>query len=217
MKYCPGCKVKVGGNFEHCPLCQNALQGEGEKNVFPYSVNLHRESILFKIQLFISLSALVILLALDFLLKMGERHWSIIALVAIFALQMVLQAIIKRRPNPSKLVWHITVASAGLVAYIFYFVKNMPLYLEIILPSICLVSLGAHFVFSMADKARNALIYYLVNILAALLPAVVFLIIRKEVPVLWSVCLMAGVVSLLALVIFRGRRVTSELQKRFNF
>jgi len=218
MKYCPGCRMRVGGNFDQCPLCQNDLQGEGEENIFPFSAKLNKQSFLYKLQLFLCLAVLIVCLALDFLVSIGgEKHWSLLALVWIIGSQICIRGLIKKHSTISRIVSYVSVGAAVFLAYTFWFLSCMPVYFVYVLPSMCCATLTIHFVFSMTDKAKNALVYFLVNILVAVVPTPVLIAYGKDVPLLWTVCLMVSGVTFVGLVIFKGRKVLTEIQKRLNF
>ncbi|MCD7836773.1 MAG: DUF6320 domain-containing protein [Lachnospiraceae bacterium] len=218
MKYCPGCRMMVGGNFGQCPLCQNDLQGDGEENIFPFSIKLNKQSFIYKLQLFISLAALIICLALDFLIGAGEeKHWSLLVFVWIAGSQICIRGLIKKHSTVSRIVSYISVGGAVLLAYTFWFLSMTEVYFNFVLPSMCCFSLIIHFFLSMLDKARNAMVYFLVNILVVVVIEIALSAYLREVPILWTICLMAGGVTLAGIVIFKGRRVLTEIQKRLNF
>lgn len=218
MKYCPGCRMRVGGNFDQCPLCQNDLQGDGEENIFPFSVKLNKQSFLYKLQLFICLAVLMVCLAIDFLIGInGDKHWSLLALVWIIGSQICIRGLIKKHSTISRLVSYISVGAAVFLAYTFWFLSGVSIYFNYILPSMCCATLVIHFVFSMADKAKNALVYFLVNILVAVVPTPVLIAYGRDVPLLWTICLTVSGVTFAGLVIFKGGRVLTEIQKRLNF
>lgn len=218
MKYCPGCRVWVGGNFDQCPLCQNDLQGEGEENIFPFSVKLNKQSFLYKMQLFLSLAALIVCLALDFLMRVNSvRHWSLLAFVWIIGAQICIRGLIKKHSTVSRIVSYVSVGAAVFLAYTFWFLNAIPLYFDYVLPSMCCVTLILHFIFSMADNAKNALVYYLGSVLVAVVVNLVWSMYRREAPFMWAVCLMVAGVTFAGLVIFKGKKVLTEIQKRLNF
>ena len=89
MQNCPHCHIEVGGNAQVCPLCQNPLTGTPEESDYPEAKLLKRFSLFSKIALFLTLSAVVISLALDYLVGIhGQHHWSI--LVGVFCLSGLL-------------------------------------------------------------------------------------------------------------------------------
>lgn len=103
MKYCPSCRVEVGGTLESCPLCQNellyhnksieelvasadsnedidfdyesenALSAVMQDPYFPDCGKLKSQSFLYKLQLFIMCAAAFICLAIDFLITYDQE------------------------------------------------------------------------------------------------------------------------------------------------
>ena len=61
MKMCPHCKINIGGNLEKCPLCQNLLTGEGERDYIPkieIKTRLRRKA--FKIVMFVFFALMIL-------------------------------------------------------------------------------------------------------------------------------------------------------------
>ena len=74
----------------------------------------------------------------------------------------------------------------------------------------------ANFVLAMVDKRGNAMVYLLTNVLIGILPCVVLLIRHKGVPITWIICMLISVILFVGAVIFKGRSVAGEIQKRLN-
>ncbi len=56
MKHCPHCGIQVGGSGDYCPLCQNALVGQGEAPHWPAPKGVSRRKVLlFQLILFLAL------------------------------------------------------------------------------------------------------------------------------------------------------------------
>lgn len=85
MKHCPHCHIEVGGPGRYCPLCHTPLAGgdDGEAPYFPPSPPPgQRMPLAMKLVLFVLLAAVVVCVAVDFLiLEPGETggrlHWSL--------------------------------------------------------------------------------------------------------------------------------------------
>ena len=65
--------------------------------------------------------------------------------------------------------------------------------------------------------AENALVYLLGNILLVIVVYTSLRIRHIEVGLVWTICLMVSLVSLIGIIIFKGRKVSDEIQKRMNF
>lgn len=219
MKMCPSCHLKVGGQADVCPICQNDLDGEENQELYwPMAGNLKAKSILYKIQLFVVLVAVVVCLGLDFMIDLhGKLHWSL--LVALWGLgseYTVARLFMKNVIIPK-------VITIGLVTYTIlllitsWYVGIIDYTVEIIIPIIVLAALVANFVLALVDKSENALVYLICSILAGLVPYLGLLIKRRgHAPVLWSVCIMVSLVTVIGIAVFKGGKMLTELRKRTN-
>lgn len=91
------------------------------------------------------------------------------------------------------------------------------------MPILCCVALGCNFVFAFLRSrfTANALVYLLMNIGIGLLPYIL-LFLRLDggkldahsIP--WVICLILSIITFLGLVIFRGRALKSEIEKRLH-
>ena len=82
MKKCNYCNIYISGKRNHCPLCNNALEGEATSPHWPGMKRLRLKGFIYKLQAFLVLATIIICLALDFLMDVrGERHWSIVVLI----------------------------------------------------------------------------------------------------------------------------------------
>ena len=76
MKHCQHCHIEVGGPGRYCPLCHTPLAGgdDGEAPYFPPSPPPgQRMPLAMKLVLFVLLAAVVVCVAVDFLiLEPGE-------------------------------------------------------------------------------------------------------------------------------------------------
>ena len=118
MRHCPACGIKVSGGFQYCPLCQNELLGEKSEFCFPPPQKLRSISLLYKIQLFVSFTAVMISLALDFLFELnGGIHWSAIAAAGVITSQIVAWRLLRRHPG---VYYFIVNIGAGLILMLLF-------------------------------------------------------------------------------------------------
>ena len=95
--------------------------------------------------------------------------------------------------------------------------------LDLVVPILCCVALGCNFVFAFLRSrfTANALVYLLMNIGIGLLPYIL-LFLRLDggkldahsIP--WVICLILSIITFLGLVIFRGRALKREIEKRLH-
>ena len=223
MKNCPYCKIEVGGDLKKCPLCQSKLNGEGERQYFPKQTTLKLQSFFYKIQLFIVWATIILSLGIDFLFHVNippirDIHWSLLIMMWLIVFEFGIIRLFKRGLSSSRIVTlfvFIVMFMLGITAYYigrpcFEFV------VEWIFPVVIMGTLVANFVFAMIDKYGNAMVYLLTNLVVGILPYIVFYFVGKDCPVAWIVCLLVSVILFIGAIIFKGRAVVNEIQRRLN-
>lgn len=240
MKICPNCKITVCGTHEYCPLCQNELiseeipdniptafesaESENTESLpkeaalyFPAPTKLKQMSFFYRLQLFIFLAAAVICLSLDFLFELsGEKHWSLVASAWMIGFQILLKRLIRKHSLPVYFVANIASYVSILLLATAYYLGFFRLCTDYILPCICMLTLTLDFIFYWTDATGNTLVYVLCNALIGIAPYMVLTILLKPIPMLWTISLIASVLFLLALIVFIGHRVKTEILKRLN-
>ena len=58
--------------------------------------------------------------------------------------------------------------------------------------------------------------YLLTNLLVGIVPYIILYFLGKETPIPWIACLILSVILFIGAVIFKGRMVLNEIQRRFN-
>lgn len=243
MKYCPNCRLSVGGTFEYCPLCQNELicqnpdtpvsdpssvmdmeehadtENDTDKDAyFPDCSRLKTQSFWYKLQLFFMCAATFICFVVDFLIDYDrELHFSLIVLLWVVGFQLLLNKLIKHHSLPSYFIFYISFYIGVLLLPTAYYLHFFRLCVDYIIPGICMLALILNFIFCMLDTTGNAMVYMLCNILIGILPSIILIAINGMAPLLWIICMMVNVVSIFALVIFVGPKVRNEIVKRLNF
>ncbi|MBO4898917.1 MAG: hypothetical protein J5509_01370 [Lachnospiraceae bacterium] len=218
MKYCPSCKAHIEGDMKKCPLCQNNLQGEASERVYPSIDVMRKQSMLYKIQMFLALTCMIVSLACEFLLDVKTTfHWSLLVCVWVIGGELWLAAVIRGHHNPSKVVTLNAFWAAVLIMFTFILIRDIrPIYFWYIMPSLAVATEVLLFIFMMIDKARNAMPYLLGCSFLCIIMGVLCMIITGERSVMWVVCMMIGVVGFMGAVVFKGKRVPDELQRRFH-
>lgn len=217
MKNCPACKIKVGGEFQYCPLCQNELIGEASELYFPRPDKLKQLSLIHKIQIFAAFVAGVACLTLDCIAGLnGGVHWSLLSTAGIIVGEIIAWRLLRKRGG---IHYYIANISAGaillllLAAWLFGFWEFSFVYL---LPSLVMLTIGGLFAFCLIDKEGDVMPYLLGFILSGAIPALVLMARQKEVPLLWYISLITALTALVGAIIFKGSRVFSEIEKRLH-
>ena len=221
MRKCPYCKINVGGDLEKCPLCQSKLSGEAEEAYFPKFESMQKRTMFYKFQLLIVWVIVIVAIGLDFMLKIRlhgypDLHWSL--LLGMWILITDLRIMRSFRPGTGSarkmtLMVFITLVMLLITAY---FLGFMELTLGLIVPIIITGMVIANFVLSMIDKHGNTMSYLLTGILIGLIPCIVMYLINKSMSIAWVVCALVSAILLVGAVVFKGRAVAAELQRRFN-
>ncbi len=226
MNTCPHCHIKVGGDSTYCPLCQNRLPGPAGKAYFPATApRIHWASMLYKIVAFVLCALVVVAGAFDFLLleETPHRHFSVLMAVWAAAILLVLRAVLRRRFNGPRQIFNLLLLVSALLVFTDWFNGYTGFSLDLVVPILCCVALVCNFVFAFLHSkfTANALVYLLMNIGIGLLPYILLFfrigagrIDGHSIP--WVVCLILSIITFLGLVIFQGRALKAELEKRLH-
>lgn len=223
MMNCPYCKIEVGGDLRKCPFCQSKLVGEPEERYFPTQTILKLQSFFYKLQLFIVWILIIAALGIDFLFGLTFPpfnatgfHWSLLVLMWLFAFEFGIIRLFKKGMSPSRILSIFVVVVMIMVSVTAYYMGFLKLVIYWIMPNVVMATMVANFVFAMIDKSGNAMAYLLTNVLIGILPYIAFYIYQKNCPIEWIVCLLVGFVLLVGAIIFKGREVVSEIQRRLS-
>ena len=219
MKSCPKCKIKVGGNAECCPLCQNTLVGTDEMPYWPATEPPGRRiSLLYKILAFGMLAGCIICVTVDLLAQESNFHWSAIVVVCTLAVLGMLRYALRRYQGVPRLLFQILLTAS----VVLYLCDRMTGYsgfsVRWVIPILCMATLTANFILSFirGPFAENGLVYLLLNILIGFVCCIMLLCTRHMLPLIWVVCLLFSLITLLGLAVFQGRTLAAELHKRLH-
>ena len=112
MKFCPHCKINIGGNLEKCPLCQNLLTGEGEADYCPkIEIKTKTRHTVFRFILFGVIATIIINLALDYLFIEAEHpSWSPLVLAWLLVSGWITEFILRKHYNLLKAMFFSMIA-----------------------------------------------------------------------------------------------------------
>ena len=135
----------------------------------------------------------------------------------------MLRSILRRRYNGPRQIFNLLLLVSALLVFTDWFNGYTGYSLDLVVPILCCVALGCNFVFAFLRSrfTANALVYLLMNIGIGLLPYIL-LFLRLDggkldahsIP--WVICLILSIITFLGLVIFRGRALKSEIEKRLH-
>lgn len=221
MKTCPHCHIQVGGSAQYCPLCQNSLVGTPEPDRYPRVVPLARQASLFyRIVAFVLLGAAVICSVIDYIMTEGKHmHWSLLVLIGAVGVLLLLRALLRQGRNAPKLLFQILIGTSLIVTFADYYAGWNGIAIDAIVPILCSVTLVLNFIFAFVNRrfTENGLVYLLLNIVVGVVPYI-GLTLRHSVrpPLPWVICLIISMITFLGLVIFKGRSLLAEFEKRLH-
>jgi len=220
MKMCPCCNIQIDGDRVTCPFCQNSLTGTAGPSNWPPVTRLKHQALLYKIQLFVVLVLIVMAMFLDYMLKLNNViHYGMLAALWGLTAEVLIRHFIKRHTVAAKMVTICSVAFSFLAGITAYYI-NSKIFIIVfyyITPGIIGATIIANCVLALIDRRGNSLIYLLIMIVVGVVPYIALKISHEDLDFFWSICMVISIIATLAIVVFRGKNVLTELQKRFNF
>lgn len=218
MKFCEHCKVYVKGQRKNCPLCENTLVGDNtEDEIFPTIPETYQYNLILRIMIFLTICISALSIALKTMFPM-KLNWPLFVIGGMICTWVSLYLVIKQRHNiPKSLVWQVGVITIFAVIW-DVFTGWHRWSIEYVLP---ISSLCAMIVMSITAKVlklviKDFIIYLLLDGIFGILPAI-FLgldLITFKFPSI--VCVTVSVISLSAVLLFKGEEIYEELNKRMH-
>ncbi|MCL2517725.1 MAG: DUF6320 domain-containing protein [Oscillospiraceae bacterium] len=217
-KYCDKCKININGVMEYCPLCQHKLDGENGVRQYPVITTVYRQyEFYFKSLALATTSGGVISCAINLMLP-ESGFWSFFVLLGIACFWIMLWNVINRRFNiPKYISTQVFIISFISVIWDFATVWH-GWSVDYVIPITCTTAMFAlavtgkvmklpveSFISSMLADALFGvvpIIFYFSGILHIIIPSVI--------------CVSVSVIAFAAIVIFNGRSIIVEVQKRFH-
>lgn len=214
MKYCPYCKIEVGGDPETCPLCQNQLTGTPTEKFWPTPKPPRQNSKGYKVQLFIAWAVAILIFFFDLWVdKQPGISWSIIAIIWIAVAEWTIRSVMLIHHNAAGVFTRI--ALSGIIVLIVSSLWFPVLLAVIPIPLICI--LGLNFFITLLDRNNDGMINFISAFATGLISWIVVIVFFKsELTVLWKVCLMVSCITLVGTLVFKGKTLFSEMKKRFS-
>ena len=231
MRKCPYCKIGIGGDSVKCPLCQSKVmiidEADSKENeitdkpYFPKLEAQQKRSFFYKLQLFIVWIILIVGIGLDFMLGLRlpsfpNLHWSLILAMQLVAFEFGIMRQFKPGTGSARKVTMMVLIILALLSVTAYFFGFLKLTLDLIVPIVLTGTIIANFVLAMVDKQGNTMAYLLSGLLFGVIPSIILYIVRQEMPLAWTICMLVSVILLVGAIIFKGKSVAAEIQKRFN-
>ena len=221
MRRCPYCKVGIAGDLAKCPLCQSKLTGNAEEPCYPKFEAQKKQSLYYKLQLAIVWGLLIIGIGLDFLVGLrlpgfADLHWSLIWAMWLIGFEFGIMRQFKPGTGSAGKVTMMVLITIVMWCVTAYFFGLMKITVDLVVPIVLAATITANFVLALLDKNGNTMSYLLTALLMGIVPSVICIFVSEKMPIAWAICLMVSVILFAGAVIFRGRAVAAELQRRFH-
>ncbi|GHU56726.1 hypothetical protein FACS189442_5470 [Spirochaetia bacterium] len=221
MLYCHRCKVSVSGSPRRCPLCQGDLAGtpEPDRNVFPVipppSASFRR---LIRFIALGTIAVAAISVAVDITVPTGKVWWSMFVIAGLASLWLSFLTINRQWWNiPKNIFLQLFVISILVLLWDFFTGFNK-WSIDFVIPILFSCSMIALAVFA---KVRNLKVEDYIIFLVIISVISIFsllLIIFHAVSIIYPavICFTLSVISLAFLLLFEGRSLLHELQRRMH-
>ncbi|MBP5297759.1 MAG: hypothetical protein J6Z09_01265 [Lachnospiraceae bacterium] len=221
MKRCPYCKIEIKGDLYKCPLCQSKLSGSDEQPPFPKLEAQKKKSVFYRIQLLLVWTLLIVGVGLDFMVGLRlpgfpELHWSLLLSMWLVAFEFGIMRQFKPGTGSAGKVSMLMLIIAAAWMVTAYFFGLLDITLNMVIPIALAATIITNFVLAMIDRNGNSMAYLLSGFLLSLIPGIIQFIVRDSMPLAWVICMMIGATLFVGAIIFKGRAVTAELQRRFH-
>ncbi len=220
MQICPKCKVKIRGNKECCPLCQGKLkETEGEIGVsFPIIKKKPISNITFlKVCTFILVASEIIFTALN-IMTHGEHSFIGPVMLGLFVAWVTVITTMYMRNNLIKVItWEVVVAIVVDI-YIDLHTGFHGWSVEWMVPSTLVALAIATIIIAAAIKLRldEYILYIVFDLVMALLQIIFIKNGMNNFPWPAAVSIVAYLILVSAMVIFRFRDLRNASEKMFN-
>jgi hypothetical protein len=218
MKFCEHCKVYVKGSRKNCPLCENTLTGDNtEDEIFPTIPETYQYNLILRIMIFLTICISALSIAVKTMFPM-QLNWPLFVIGGMICTWISLYLVIKQRHNiPKSLVWQVGIITIFAVIWDIWTGWH-GWSIEYVLPISCLCAM---IVMSITAKVLNLvikdfIIYLLLDGIFGFIPAIFLALdlISYKIPSI--VCVTVSVISLSAVLLFKGEEIYEELNKRMH-
>ena len=217
-RFCRNCKVNINGVMEYCPLCQSKLDGPEGIRQFPIITSVYKQyEFFFKSLILTTVGGGVLSCAINILMPQTGL-WSLFVLLGIVCFWIMLWNVTNRRFNIPKyistqvfiisiisVIWDFaTVWHGWSVDYVIPITCTTAIFALAVTGKVMKLPVESYLACMLADALFGIvpIIFYLTGILGVLIPSVV--------------CVSISIIAFAAIVIFNGKSIVVEVQKRFH-
>ncbi|WP_010256383.1 DUF6320 domain-containing protein [Treponema primitia] len=221
MLFCHKCRVRVGGSPRRCPLCQGELSGEAEPglDVFPEIPILPvPNKRLISFIAFGTIAVAVITVAINIAIPSGGVWWSLFVIAGLGSLWLSFLVINNQWWNIPKIIFLQLLVISVMVLLWDFFTGFYKWSLNFVIPTLFSCSMIALAVFAKVRRLKVEDYIIFLGIISVISIFSLLLIIFHVVTIVYPavICFALSLISLAFLLVFEGRALWEELQRRMH-
>ena len=219
MKYCNYCKVEIREDKERCTLCGNKLEekaGESER-IYPDIAPLYKSHIAIRILVFISIVIIVTSFAVNIIFP-SDRNWPILLIFGLLSIWLGLIFVVQKRYHiAKKIVWQVIIVSL-LSIFWDYKIGWRGWSLDYVIP---IASVSAMIIMYVTAKimrlsSRDYITYAFIDGLFGIIPIIFLFFDMVNVSYPSIISIGFSIISISAILIFEGKEIKKEIEKRMH-
>lgn len=218
MRHCNKCGVDIDGGPSRCPLCQGPLTGEPSKGVFPFIPTIyHKFHMFFKVFLFICILGAVTSVAANLLMD-DSPPWSLFVVLGMGCVWLSLTLAVRKRKNiPKGMLYQTCLISVICVLWDALTGWNH-WSLDFVVPILCLSGIITMAILSkiLDWEIENTIIYLWIDALFGIVPLIFYFTDLLVIKIPSIICVAGSIISLAAIIIFKGDSIWAELKRKLS-
>lgn len=220
MKRCKKCKVDTIGPLIYCPLCQSELIviDASEEEIFPAKQGAqYTNHMVLKVFAVISIIVAIVSVFVNIVIP-TKIWWSLIVVATLVCAWISLSIAISKRKNILKYLLHQSIVINVFAIVLDCFTGFNGWSITFVIPIIFTLAMVVMYILSkiLHLQAADYIIYLLLDALFGIIP-IIFLVtnsVKTDIPSL--ICIMGSIISVTILIVFEGKAMRSELNRRLH-
>lgn len=222
-KYCDKCKITVRGSMDICPLCQYKLTKSGNEDetgirIYPLVRTVYKQyENFFKFLIFFTVSLIIAALAVNVIL-LETGFWSFFILLGAGCFWVMLYIAIHRRFNiPNNIATQTVLIS--VLSVLWDFVTGWHGWSVVyVIPITCVMAMITMAIVGKVLRLpiTDYMACMMVDALFGIVPVIFYFTGILYITVPSVICISVSIISFFALLIFEGKKMFAEIEKRFH-
>ena len=218
MRYCKACNIYLTGTIARCPLCQSRLSGEATEDSYPHlPVKQKPYGLLIRMIALMTIIAIVVCGVINLSLP-GNRLWFLPVAAGLASAWLSVGMILRRRRNPMKAaIWQLVLVSILVLLWDWFTGGNgwsihfvLPVFFPCMQLAVAVTARALHL------RPSDYLLYLILCVLAGLIPMILLLCGALRIIYPSVICAGISIISLAAMLLFKGSALRSELIRRLH-